>query len=166
MNPIRIISLLLSAFCVLVVFNSCHAPDERKLAETQVPAAILSTFAEMYPNAVVREYSEEVEEGQNVYEISFRVDGRKMEILYLHDGTVIETVETISDRDLPVSIKDALKNNFGNSEIKETKRVYKDSDVFYEVEISVLPDGGAGAREILFSAEGKVMEEEDEEDID
>ncbi len=40
---------------------------KKKLTETQVPAAILKAFTQANPKAILREYSEDMEDGQKVY---------------------------------------------------------------------------------------------------
>jgi len=49
---------------VTFVLNACFESAEKELPETQVPAAILEAFNQAYPKAIVREYSEEIEDGQ------------------------------------------------------------------------------------------------------
>lgn len=49
------------------VLNACFESAEKELTETQVPAAILKAFTQAYPKAMLREYSEDMDDGQKVY---------------------------------------------------------------------------------------------------
>jgi len=151
---------------VAFVLNACFESAEKELTETQVPAAILDAFNAVYLKAIVREYSEEMEDGQKFYEISFRKEGHKIDVLYSQDGVVIEISESISLEELPLAIQNELNKSFSKYEIEESEKISKDADIFYEVELMVESDGEFQKYEILFSEDGRRIEEKKEETDD
>ncbi|MCH8874219.1 hypothetical protein IH824_15865 [candidate division KSB1 bacterium] len=67
MNSKSLKFLFFSIVLVNFVLNACFESAEKELTETQVPAAILKAFTQAYPKAILREYSEDMEDGQKVY---------------------------------------------------------------------------------------------------
>ncbi|MEK0371238.1 MAG: hypothetical protein QQN55_08815, partial [Nitrosopumilus sp.] len=62
---------------VTIAFSlmSCEEKEkERKVTEKEVPKAVLQVFKQTYPQATVKEYAEEIEDGQKFYEISFEFE--------------------------------------------------------------------------------------------
>ncbi len=166
MNSKSLKFLFFSIVLVTFVLNACFESTEKELTETQVPAAILKAFNQAYPKAILSEYSEEMEDGQKVYEISFRKDGHKMDVLYSRDGVVIEIAESISLEELPLAIQNELKKKFSKYEIKESEKISKDTNIFYEVELMVESDGEIQKYEILFSEDGQIIKQEKEDEDD
>jgi len=159
--------LYFSILLVSFALNACFESTEKELTETQVPAAILKAFNQTYPKAILREYSEEMQDGQKVYEISFRKDGHKIDVLYSQDGVVIEIAESIASEMLPRAIRNQLNAKFGKYEIEESEKINKDSGIFYEVELMVKSAGENQKYEILFSEDAQIIDQkkrdEDEE---
>ena len=151
---------------VAFVLNACFESSEKALTETQVPSAILKAFNQAYPKAILREYKEEIEDGQKFYEISFRKEGHKIDVLYSQDGVVIEISESISLEELPLAIQNELNKSFSKYEIEESEKISKDTDIFYEVELMVESDGEFQKYEIVFSEDGRVVEEKKDEEND
>lgn len=164
MNNKSLKFLFFSLVVVTFLLNACFESAEKELTETQVPTAILDAFNAAYPHAIVREYSEEVEDGQKIYEISFRKNGRKMDVVYSRDGRIIEIAHPIAWEDLPSTIRNELNKKFNKYEIIEAERTTKDTDILYEVELRVKLEGENQKYEILFSEDGRVIKEEKEED--
>jgi len=164
MNRKRIILNLCLIALVAFVLKACLDNGEREIAETEVPTAILEAFKEAYPGAVVREYGEELEDGDKAYEISFTHKGQKIDILYAQDGNVIELEETIPAAELPAAIHDELNDRFDQYEIKETEKITKGADIFYEVRLTATSD--EKAYELIFSQDGRLISQEQDDDAD
>ena len=69
------------------------------LRKEQVPAAVHQQFKQDYPKARAIEYELEIENGQRVYEINFKVGRRKIQAQYRENGTVIRVDRQQSDDD-------------------------------------------------------------------
>lgn len=63
----------------------------KNLTESEVPAAVVTAFKSVYPNATNIEYEEELEKGAQTYEVEFTSEGKKWEVDYTPDGKVLKT---------------------------------------------------------------------------
>jgi len=71
MNQHRLASLVAALFALSLSVTA----QEKKVAEKDVPKAVLAAFKSTYPNATVRGYSREKENGKVYYEIE-SMEGR------------------------------------------------------------------------------------------
>ena len=150
-----------------VVLLSCQQQQsqpeengEKSVTATEVPQAVLDAFHAAYPGAVVHEYSEEREDGQLKYEISFEHDSTRYDASYNAAGEVVELEKTIAADMLPAAIREALTANYGEMEIRLAEQVNKSGKVFYEVKLTDPKDGKR--YEILFNEDGRLVESEEE----
>src|SRR5258708_12419879 len=88
------------------------AAQEKKITAKQVPAAVITAFRASYPNATIRGYAQEKENGKVFYEIESREGTTQRDILYNADGTVAEIEESIAATDLPAAAQEAIHNNY------------------------------------------------------
>jgi len=156
------------AFSILSL-QSCGSEEyERKVSEQEVPPEVLQAFTKAYPNAEVRGYAEEQEDGKKIYEIAFVNDGQRIDIAYAANGSLLELEETIDPANLPQAAQDEIKNAFKDAVIKRAERVVKGAHTGYEAKVDV-PENGASKRyELVFDQDGKLLKkkaepEEDEE---
>ena len=89
-----------------------------------------------------------------------------MDVVYSQDGRIIEMAQPIASEELPSTIRNELNKKFTKYEIIEAERITKDTDILYEVELSVKFEGKKQKYEILFSEDGRVVEEKKEEEND
>lgn len=143
---------------VFFAFTSCEKEEERVITEKEVPQAVLQAFANYYPDATVYEYSEEIENGQKYYEISFEFQGRKIDITYKPDGKVAEIETTISAEELPDNITAAISKEFQQFSIEKMEKIDKEENIYYEVKLLNTKD--EKRYELLFSDAGKLIEKE------
>ncbi len=128
--------------------------QERKIGRKEVPAAVLAAFGKVYPHARIRGTSTEVEKGTTYYEIE-SLDGTQVrDILYLADGTAAEIEEVVAPGALPAPVKAAVGKEFAKAGIAKAEKVTKESDVSYEVHVSL----GLKKGSILVDPSGKILE--------
>lgn len=135
---------------------------EKSVTATEVPQAVLDAFHAAYPDANVHEYSEEREDGQLKYEISFEYESTRYDASYNAAGEVVELEKTIAADLLPAAIREALTANYGEMEIRLAEQVNKSGNVFYEVKLTDPRDGKR--YEILFGEDGRLVESEEDEE--
>jgi hypothetical protein len=58
------------------------AGQEKKITAKQVPAAVMAAFKSSYPNATIRGYAHEKEDGKTFYEIESREGTTQRDVLY------------------------------------------------------------------------------------
>lgn len=138
----------LIACCVLLA-SACSFAGPK---ETTPPAAVLSAFAERFPNAQGVKWEEE--EG-GVLEAEFLLDGHKQSANFLLDGTWKETEVRIAEKDLTDAIRATLAAQHPDATVKHAERVATPTADLYEVELKT----GKGKVEVMLTAEGVVVED-------
>jgi uncharacterized membrane protein YkoI len=140
---------------------SCGSEEhERKVAEKEVPSAVLQAFKAAYPNAEVRGYAEEQEDGKKIYEVSFTHEGKSMDVTYAGDGELFEVEETIDPANLPQAAHNEINNKFKAPQIKRVERVAKSGRLTFEVKVDVQENGALNRYEIVFDQDGKLLKQE------
>jgi uncharacterized membrane protein YkoI len=109
------------------------AAQEKKITAGDVPAAIMSAFKSAYPNATIRGYAREKENGKVFYEIESREGTTTRDVLYNPDGTVAEIEESIAATDLPAEIQQAIKGKYPKAVITRAEKTTAGDKVSYEV---------------------------------
>jgi len=161
-NSFKLFLIILLAFSLI----SCEDEQERTVTETEVPPAVLQVFNQAYPGATIKEYAEETEDGQKFYEISCEFEGRKIDAIYKPDGTVSAIEEVIAAEELPDNIHQAIAKEFQQFSIELVEKIEEEGKQLFEVKI--LNTKNQKKYELLFTADGKLVEkekvEEDEEE--
>ena len=133
-----------------------HAPaQEKKVSPKKLPAAVLASFKQAYPKAVIKGASEENQAGKIIFEIE-SLDGKTArDLQYLADGTVVEIEETIAITEIPAAAKAAVAGKYPKGKIVKVERVTKGSMVSYDIEIKT----GKKKVSMDVDANGKVFKE-------
>jgi uncharacterized membrane protein YkoI len=145
----RPVQLLLLAALVLGL-PAATLTQEQQIRRKDVPAPVLAAFERAYPNARIKGYSREPENGQILYEIE-SVEGKtRRDVTYTADGTLVSVEETVALSELPPGVKAALDQRFPGGKILKTEKVMKGGFVGYEFEVR----HNGRRTEILFDADG------------
>jgi hypothetical protein len=156
----NLIGLLLAFVFLGFVLVSCEKEEqEREVTSKEVPAAVLQVFNQTYPGAIIKEYAEEIEDGQKFYEISCEFEGRKIDAIYQPDGTAAANEEVIAVEKLPENIQQAIAKEFQQFSTKLAEKIEKEGKTFFEVKLLDIKD--QKKYEILFSDSGKLMEKKE-----
>lgn len=160
MRRIKLFSIFVFMFLLVMLFSfaACQKEYEREITEKEVPQAILRAFTTSYPDATIREYSEEVAEGKTYYEISFEFQGTEIDILYNIEGEVIELEETIDAEEMPDQIREAIAREIPQFSLIRIERVKEEEKVFYEAKVLNKEDNKN--YELFFSESGELLEKE------
>jgi uncharacterized cupredoxin-like copper-binding protein len=115
MNMLARIALIVAA----VSLSSFSAvAQEKKITAKDVPAAVIAAFKNSYPNATIRGYAREKEQGKVFYEIESREGTMSRDVLYNADGTVAEIEESMAATDLPADAQQAIKRKYPKAVIR------------------------------------------------
>ncbi|GMN04689.1 hypothetical protein MTsPCn5_00770 [Croceitalea sp. MTPC5] len=99
----------------------------------QTPKEVKETFEKMYPNENDPDWH--IDKNGN-YESNFKIDGIKYRADYNPDGTWIETETSISEKELPFTIRERLEQDYKDCKIVEIERVrHFKKGLFYDVEL-------------------------------
>jgi len=155
-NTFKLIVIAILAFSLV----SCEEEEqEREITAKEVPQAVLQVFNQAYPGAAIKEYAEEKEDGQTLYEISCVFEGRRIDAIYKPDGTVAAIEEVIAAEQLPNNIHQAIAREFQQFSIQLAEKLQKEGKQFFEVKLLNTKD--QKKYELLFSDTGKLIEKEE-----
>jgi hypothetical protein len=141
----------LVVFAIGMFFVSAVA-QEKKITAKQVPAAVMAAFKSSYPNATVRGYAEEKEDGKVFYEVESVEGTTHRDVLYNPDGTVAEVEESIAATDLPPDALQAIKQKYPRAVIVLAEKTTAGDTVGYEVSLR----NGRKRIAMEFDSSGKV----------
>ena len=128
------------------------AAQEKKITAKQVPAAVIAAFKTSYPNATIRGYAQEKENGKVFYEIESREGTTQRDVLYNADGTVAEIEESIAASELPAAAQAAIRKQYPKAVISLAEKTVAGDKVGYEVAAKQ----GKKRISMEFDASGKV----------
>jgi hypothetical protein len=158
----RLFPFLLPVFTLIAfVLISCTKEmeeQEKTVGEKDVPKAVLKAFNDAYPGATIREYSEEIENGETSYEISCVYEGRKIDAVYMPDGSVSAIEEVIPPEELPEAVQQGISREAPQYSLKLAEKIDQGGERFYEVKILNTQD--QTTYELKFSDSGKLIEKE------
>lgn len=148
----RLAQFLLLAALVLGLSPSVPA-QEQQIMRKGVPAAVLAAFTEAYPNATIKGYSKETENGQVLYEIESEEGKTVRDVTYSAAGQLISVEETLEVGELPSAVKAALDKNYLGGKIQKAEKITKGTVVTYEFKIK----HNGKKMEIVFDPEGNEL---------
>lgn len=120
------------------------------ISKKDVPSVVLNAVQSRYPHATDLEW----EKRGDLYKAEFEVNNRDHELWIDSNGNIQTHREEISKSALPAVVSESIKANFEGYKIDDVDKIEKDGKVFYRVEL----DGRAGDRNVLFAADGSVVE--------
>ena len=140
-----------------ICLASASLAAERKIAKSDLPAAVAKTAAQQSAGATVTGYSKGTEDGKLEYEVQMTFNGHSKDVTIAPEGKLIETEEQVSLGDLPANVKAALQSKAGKGKINKVESLTKNGAlVAYEArvvtagkhsEVQVGPNGQALAHE-------------------
>jgi hypothetical protein len=142
---------ILSGIALGLVIGVVAQAEEKKIKQSDLPAAVRKTAAQQSAGATVTGYSQDNADGGMVYEMELLVDGHAKAIMISPDGVVVAMEEEIPWDSLPANVKTDLTAAAGKGKIGKVESMTKNGKVVgYEAdvdtngkksEISVKPRG-------------------------
>lgn len=109
------------------------ADSERTIPAARVPQAVRNAFRRAFPNAIVRRYSTEVENGKTIYEVESREGGMRRDLDISAEGQILEVETPVSAAQLPAAVRTAAER--GGAHIQAAELVVAGHDTTYELRI-------------------------------
>jgi len=131
----------------------CASAQESKIKQTDVPQAVIAAFKSAYPNANVRGYAKEKENGKLFYEIESKDGATMRDLLYNPDGTLAEIEETVAVTDLPDEAQQLIKSKYPKAVVSRAEKVTEGDKIKYEVSAR----RGKQRISLAFDADGKLL---------
>jgi|SRR6266850_3685444 len=137
MNSSRLfVRLCLAASIVSLLSFSVFAQDV-KLKKKQVPHAVIAAFQAAYPQATIRGYAREKENGKVYYEVESVEGQTTRDVLFNPDGTVAEVEESVPNSDLPSAGLEALHAKYPGAVVTKVEKITKGDVTEYEAHARV-----------------------------
>ncbi len=114
-----------------------------------LPAAVSTAFHKAYPNATIKKSAKERKDGQTVYEVESVDQGRRRDILYTPDGSVVEVEEEVDQSALPEKVIAAIKRHHPRAVISKCEKVTRGSTLVYEISFK-----GTKLRDLVLNPDG------------
>lgn len=140
----------LTLITVLAVTTAAFT-QEKKIQRADLPPAVEKTVAAQSQGATIKEFSQEKENGQLLYEAEMTVNGHSKDIAIDATGAIVEIEEQVAFDSLPARVKAGLQSKAGQGKILKVESITKhDKLVAYEAkvqtagkksEIQIGPDG-------------------------
>ena len=122
----------------------------QELKETDVPAAVKTSFKSAFPNA--KDVDWKMMEGK--YKVDFDIDGTDHIAAFGTDGKMISKGMKIRVSELPSAVTSAVKSSYAGKDIQNVYRVDKNGTVCYLVKLEGNPE-----TKVMYSADGQVVKE-------
>jgi hypothetical protein len=131
-----------------------------------LPQPILDALEARFPGAEIRKWSKEKEHGAVLYDVEFTHAGLKLEADMTPDGKIDNWEKEIAAADLPAVVRDAALAKHPGArivEVMEMTNVVEGKDALGGYEIVLEPKGGKKT-EIAVAPDGKILEEDGDDD--
>jgi hypothetical protein len=156
-----------AVFAALVLAGTTTRADDKKdkLDLDKIPKKVMDALKAKFPKAEIHKWSKEKEGGDVVYDIEFKVDGRKFEADIKEDGTLFEYEKEIEAKDLPKAVKETVEKKYPKStlkEIMEITHIKEKKETLHGYEI-ILVTEDKKELEVTVAPDGKILEEPKEE---
>ena len=125
--------------------------QEKQVSERQVPAAVIAAFKAAYPQATIRAYAREKENGKLFYEVESIEGQTTRDVLYHPDGTVAAIEESIPISDLPTDAQVSIRRKYPKAVVTKAEKIIRDGIIEYEAHAKL----GKKVIELKFDANGK-----------
>lgn len=147
--------LATAALATLIVAAPLRA-DEEKVPLDKVPQAVRDAAKKRFPKAEMKEASKEVVDGKTTYEITFKENGKNIDVTLTPEGTINLIEKEVAFKDLSKAVAATLKEKYPNAKFGIIEAVIKVADGketldYYEahittadkkeIEAEVLPNG-------------------------
>lgn len=123
----------------------------RPAATTKMPAAIEAAFKKAYPNATVKNVAKETENGKVQYEVESIDAGRRRDINYNPDGTVILYEEALTEAEVPAAVVAAIKARYPKATITTREHLFTMADKSANYELGLK---GAAVSAVILTPDG------------
>ncbi len=129
---LRVVLFTLTIVVISGLADSVSA-QEKTISAKSVPSAVISAFKSRYPNATIKSFAREKENGKVFYEIESKDGDIGRDVLYNPDGSVVAVEETIAASDLPASIQEFVRSKYAGAVITKAEKSTQGDAVEYEV---------------------------------
>lgn len=125
MNRTRIIAGIALGLIVSVGAQA----EEKKIKQSNLPAAVQKTAAENTSGATVTGYTSDKVEGVMVYQMNLTSDGKARSVVMDPQGTVVSVEQEVAWTDLPETVQKNFTGVQGKGKFEAVSTITKDGQV-------------------------------------
>ncbi|MBX6314526.1 MAG: PepSY-like domain-containing protein [Isosphaeraceae bacterium] len=146
----------------LVTLATAARADETEIPLDQLPKAVADAAKAKFPGAKWREAAKETEDGRVVYEVALTHEGRRMDVTFQADGTLVLVETEVPEAALPATVLRTAKEKYPGAKIdlaesvKKGPQVKKEAD-YYELHLTTADKRSV---EIEVDGAGKILKTE------
>jgi hypothetical protein len=146
------------ALIIAIVIGVEARTQEKKIGRKDMPQAVLSAFEKSFPDAKVKSFSTESEDGKTYFEIESVRNKMTLDVSYLPDGSAMEIEQGITVGELLDAVKAAVKANYPHGRIaKAEKRTIGTTETF-ELQVT----SGKSRVSLEIASGGKIIKRSEE----
>ncbi len=139
--------------------------DEKKIEISALPKAVVKAAKKAFPEAQIVGAAKETEDGETIYEVEMKLDGKSIDLAIDDEGEIEEIEKEIEVEDLPRAVIKAARKKFPEGKIAKVEEVSDEDDhVVYELAIETKK--GGKTIEVIMSPNGKILKDDAEEEDD
>jgi hypothetical protein len=143
----------------LLLAGSAPAEEKKKV---DLPEKVKASLDQRFPGAELTGAEKEKENGNIVYDLELKHEGRKYEMDVKEDGTIMEIEKELKGKDVPAAVTKAVNEKYPKAAVKEVMEVNvvkgkEEKPDHYEVTISI---EGAKGKEVIVALDGSSVKEE------
>jgi hypothetical protein len=142
----------IKSLMVIVLVMMAGLATAQSLSSKQVPAVVLNAFQQKFPKAKDVEWKKKATHFEVSFEMGWKFTDH--EVWISPEGEILQHKEDLSSMDLPKAIKEAIKKNYHTFKIDEVVKIYRKTEVFYQVEM----EKGREELKRIFQPNGKEIE--------
>jgi hypothetical protein len=155
----------LTAFAASVLVLSmgvsgARAGEEKTIKQSDVPGPVLGAVAKKYPNAKMKKFETEQDEGKPIFEVQVTSGKDQISIDVSPEGKILAEETVIKPSDLPAPVKAGLAaSKYKTWKLAKAEKVIeneKDDSPAYEVVVQQKKE----KVEVVFDKDGKITKEE------
>ncbi len=113
---------LTASFALLAILTFAATAQE-KIDADKLPPKVKDSLKTRFPGHKVTQATKEMENGEVIYDIEMTVGGKKHEMDCKEDGTIVDIQNEVGTGDLPAAARDAIKQKYPGSTIKEVGEI-------------------------------------------
>ena len=145
----------LTVVSIAVLMSASVTASERKMAMKDLPAPVQEAVREHTKGLTVVGLSEETEDGETLYEVETRMDGKTRDILFDATGKLVADEKEVTLESIPEAARAALEEVARGGNIRKVEAVTKDGITVYEAQIK--KDGKKS--EVVVAADGAIQKQ-------
>jgi len=148
--------ILLSSLLTALVLPAFSA-QAGKLPLSEVPQEVINSLKDRHPDAKIIKVEEEIHFAIKLYEVKFKLNGEKQELLYTPQGKYFGYEEDIDISELPEAVVAKLKQTFKKLRIEKAEKIrHPNGDIEYEIDVL----GNGEEWELAMDPTGKIWAKE------